>query len=162
MLPKAKRGPDLPAPPALPGPRARSRPRAPAYPRALGRARAHPRAPGHSRPRAPPRPRRALPDLEQRVGAAALLGDWREPEPPGGRRPHHGLSPSAPRDSVPPGSAPTARHARGHTRARTRADTHVRDTPSPDGGAGLSVSPVARALCPAPSLEAAAGTVAAG
>jgi len=119
-----------------------------------------PRAPPPPPPRpAPPRPRRALPDLEPRVGAAAVLGDWREPGPPGGRRPHHGLSPAAPRDSVPPGSAAApVRHARRHTRARTRADTHVRSAPSPDGGARFSVSPAPRASCPAP----AAGTVAAG
>lgn len=150
----------LPAPPAsssVPNPAATGPARAAGLP-ALAHPRAHTHAPLDTRAPAP-RPRRAPPDRGSRVGAASLLGDWREPEPPRGRRPHHGLSPSAPRESVRPGSARTARHARGHTRARTRADTHVRDTPSPTAALASGKSRAPRAL---PGSRAGCGGDAAG
>lgn len=118
---------------------------------ACGRAR--PRVPGRAPPpattcaRPRPAPRRALPGGEPRVGAAALLGDWRQPEPPRGRRPHHGLSPSAPRESVRPG-----RRAPPGTRAGTRgpghARTHVRGTPSPTAALACGKSRAAVAAGP--------------
>lgn len=128
----------------------RHRPAPPALPSLWARAptRTWPRAPTRDHVRAPrPAPRRALPGGEPRVGAAALLGDWRQPEPPRGRRPHHGLSPSAPRESVRPG-----RRAPPGTRAGTRgpghARTHVRGTPSPTAALACGKSRAAVAAGP--------------
>lgn len=170
LRPEPEKGagrPNLPAPPALPGPegaRAHTRTRIP--PRSRTRAHTTTQAPrrrthtkihartGHARvhigahldSRVPPscalplRPRRALPGRESRVWAVALLGDWREPEPPRGRRPHHGLSPSPPTESVRPGSARTARHARGHS-GRGHARTYTCGHALPRRRRSLSVSP---------------------
>lgn len=150
------------------------RPRSPARGRAHGHAhpreptrtwthaRSHPRARGHARPRTPPRPAPGAHSgiasrASGRPPCSAIGGSRSLPE----RRPHHGLSPSAPGSQCGRLGAHGQARARAHTGTDTRGHTRVghalpRRRRSPAGKSGAP-----RAL-PGPALAAAAaGMVAA-